>query len=381
MELDYITHIRRTLHMYPELGFEEYKTTELIKSELDKMGIAYDSPLGTGCVAYIKGTGTSSIAFRADIDALPIQEENDVPYRSQRDGVMHACGHDGHTTMLLALIRRIKQSHDIIPLSSTVYFIFQPSEESGAGAHHLLDAYQFEIQPSYIFGLHMQPDNDEGTLLSRPGALTASATEYRFFINGTSSHVANKEQGHSTAEALTMILNQISQIQHYHLPGLKSNIIHIGKLHAGEAINTVPSNGYLEGTIRTYDMDNLAVIKQQMEHIANSAQVITSCTIEVKFAEGYPPTINNESAYAFMSEALIDSKINRIEKEEPYLFGEDFSFYGKVIPSTFAFLGCRNEDKHFVTGLHTSTFNFDESALIYGIDVLEAIFNRFEGLQ
>lgn len=381
MELDYITNIRRTLHMYPELGFEEYKTTELIKSELDKMGISYDSPLETGCVAYIKGTESSSIAFRADIDALPIQEDNDVPYQSLNEGVMHACGHDGHTTMLLTLIRRIKQSHDITPLNSTVYFIFQPSEEANAGAQHLLNAYHFEIQPSYIFGLHMQPDNEEGTLLSRPGALTASATEYRFFINGKSSHVANKEQGHSTAEALTLILNQLSQIQHYHLPGLKTNIIHIGKLHAGEAINTVPSNGYLEGTIRTYDMDNLAVIKLQMENIAAAAQLITGCTIEVRFAEGYPPTINDESAYSFMTEALTSSKINTIEKDEPYLFGEDFSFYGKVIPSTFAFLGCRNEEKHFVTGLHTSTFNFDETALIYGIDVLEAIFNRFEGLQ
>ncbi|UBH07558.1 M20 metallopeptidase family protein [Macrococcus armenti] len=376
MELEYVTNIRRTLHENPEIGLKEHKTTALIKYELDKLGVQYDSPLNTGCIAYIEGTSQSAIAFRADIDALPIQEENDVPYRSKISGLMHACGHDGHTSMLLALIKRIKQAHEITPIRSTVYFIFQPSEESNAGANILLSSYEFRIKPEYIFGLHLQPEAEEGILLSKPGPITASATEYRYFIEGTTSHVANRHEGASAAEALTIVLNQLTHIQHYHLPGLDANIIHIGKLYAGEAINTVPSNGYLEGTIRTFKIDNLETIKLKMQQIAKYASQLTDNKITVQFSEGYPPTVNHEDAYSFMINAINKNIIQYNEIKVPYLFGEDFSFYGNFAPSCFLFLGCKN--KQHITGLHTSTFDFDEKALLYGIDVMHQIFKRFE---
>ncbi|GGB07099.1 amidohydrolase [Macrococcus hajekii] len=378
MEYEYLKETRRWLHQHPELSMQEFETTAFIKNELDALDIPYDTPLPTGVIGYLKGTTEQAVAFRADIDALPIHEENDVDYRSSVDHVMHACGHDGHTTILLAFAKRVKALYDAGKLTATVYFIFQPSEETEAGANQLLNAYSFKLKPDYIFGLHMMPNNEEGLVLSKPGPITASATEYRFFIKGLSAHVANKEQGHSAGEALSFILSQISQLQHYHLPGLRQNIVHIGQFHAGEAINTVPSNGYLEGTIRTYAADDLATVKEQMLKIAEACSVVTGTAVEVKFSEGYPSTSNDTDAYQLMKQASEETSLEWIEKEEPYLFGEDFAFYSQVAPTAFAFLGCRNAEQQFVTGLHTSTLNFDEHVLLGGVDLFSAILARFE---
>ncbi|WP_436970196.1 M20 metallopeptidase family protein [Macrococcus equipercicus] len=377
MELQFLTETRRHLHQHPELSMEEFNTTAFIKSRLDALHISYECPLPTGVIAKIEGSGSTAVGFRADIDALPILEENTCDYKSTVDHVMHACGHDGHTAMLLGFAGRVKQLADSGRLKTTVYFIFQPSEETMAGANQLISAYDFGPLAG-IYGLHMMPDNEEGTILSKPGPLTASATEYRFFISGTSAHVANKEQGQSAGEALAFILNQLSQLQHYHLPGLRQNIVHIGKFSAGEAINTVPSTGYLEGTIRTFDMANLAVVKEQMARIRTACETLTGVSVELKFAEGYPPTINDEAAYQLMQQAAGATDLTWIEKDDPYLFGEDFAFYSTAAPTAFAFLGCRNEAKGFVTGLHTATFNFDEAVLLKGIDLFEAILQQHE---
>lgn len=378
MTEEYLIKTRRWLHQHPELSLQEFETTNFIKKELDSIGVKYDAPLETGVVAYIKGSGDKSIAFRADIDALPIHEENEVEYRSQVDHVMHACGHDGHITMLLTFVKRVKELSEKNPLKSTVYFIFQPAEETYGGANLLLTKYKFDITPSFVFGLHMMPDEKEGIIVSKAGPITASATEYRFFIKGLSAHVANKEQGYSAGEALLTILNQLSQLQHYHLAGLHQNIVHIGSFKSGEAINTVPSNAYLEGTIRTYSQDDLDIVKKQMTRIKEASELLTNCSIELVFAEGYPSTINDPVAYELMKKASMETSLTWVEKDEPYLFGEDFSFYQQIAPTSFAFLGCRNEEKGYVTGLHTSTLNFDERVLAKGVELYESILTQFE---
>lgn len=246
-ELEFVTKHRRHLHQHPELSLHEFETTAYIKAFLDSLNIKYDCPLETGVVAYLEGNGSHTIAYRADIDALPILEENDVPYRSQSDHVMHACGHDGHTTALMLFVQRCKDMQDAGQLPQNVVFIFQPAEETGGGANRLIKAGAFDKYPiEAVFGIHVNPFADEGIAVIRDEEITASATEYRFFLTGLSSHVADKEQGHSCGEALQHVLTQISQIQQFHLNGLKRNIVHIGHFKAGEAINTVPSNGYLE---------------------------------------------------------------------------------------------------------------------------------------
>ncbi|EHJ08306.1 amidohydrolase [Staphylococcus simiae] len=379
-ELEFVTQHRRHLHQHPELSLQEFETTEYIKQFLDDLNITYDCPLETGVIAYLEGNGSHTLAFRADIDALPIFEENEVPYRSQTDNVMHACGHDGHTTALMLFVKRCKDLADKGELPQNVVFIFQPAEETGGGANRLIKAGAFDKYPiEAVFGIHVNPFTDEGGAVIRDEEITASATEYRFYFNGLSSHVADKEQGHSCGEALQHALIQIAQIQQFHLNGLKRNIVHIGHFEAGEAINTVPSNGYLEGTIRTYDIDDLTTVKQQMIKIAESVKLLFNVDCEVKFAEGYPPTMNSPKLRAQVEQALTEADLKVIDKPTPFLFGEDFSFYGQQLaPAYFVFMGTRNKDKGFVTGLHTSHLNFDEHVLIDVANYYENILKNYK---
>lgn len=377
-ELEFVTQHRRHLHQNPELSLEEYETTNHIIAFLESINVPYERPLETGVVAHLKGNGNHTVAFRADIDALPIDEENEIDFKSTKANVMHACGHDGHTTALLLFVRRCKALYDKGELPQNVVFIFQPAEETGAGANRLIKAGAFDHHPiEAVFGIHVMPFNDEGTVTIMNEEITASATEYRFFLKGKSSHVANKEQGRSCGEGLIHVLNQVSQIQQYHLNGLQRNIVHIGRFNAGEAINTVPSQGYLEGTIRTYDTNDLQAVKDQMSKIAQSVQLLFGVNCEVKFEEGYPPTYNDPTLHDGVVQALKDADFNVVELEKPYLFGEDFSFYSQIAPSYFAFVGIRNEANDWVHGLHTPKLNFDEAQLIRIADYYENLLFQY----
>ncbi|MGN5882570.1 M20 metallopeptidase family protein [Staphylococcus simulans] len=377
-ELEFVTEHRRHLHQNPELSLEEHETTAHLIAFLESIGVPYERPLETGVIAYLQGNGDHTVAFRADIDALPIQEENEVAFKSSKANVMHACGHDGHTTALMLFVRRCKALYDEGKLPQNVVFIFQPAEETGAGANRLIKAGAFDNYPiEAVFGIHVMPFNDEGTVTILNEEITASATEYRFFLKGQSSHVANKEQGKSCGEALTHVLNQVGQIQQYHLNGLQRNIVHMGRFNAGEAINTVPSNGYLEGTIRTYDTNDLQAVKDQMTKIAQSVQLLFGVNCEVKFEEGYPPTYNDPSLHDGVVRALKAADFNVVEMDKPYLFGEDFSFYSQIAPSYFAFVGIRNEAKDWVHGLHTPKLNFDEGQLIRIADYYENLLFQY----
>lgn len=379
-ELEFVTKHRRHLHQYPELSLHEFETTKYIKEFLDKLGVEYDCPLETGTIAYLEGQSNHTIAFRADIDALPIFEENDIDYRSKTDNVMHACGHDGHTTALMLFVKRCKAMADKGELPHNVVFIFQPAEETGGGANRLIKAGAFEKYPiEAVFGIHVNPFAEEGKVVIRDEEITASATEYRFYLNGLSSHVADKEQGHSCGEALQHVLAQVGQIQQYHLNGLKRNIVHMGHFEAGEAINTVPSHGYLEGTIRTYDVDDLTVVKQQMYKIAESVQLLFNVDCQVKFEEGYPPTMNSPELRESVEQALNKANLEVIDKPTPFLFGEDFSFYGQQLaPAYFVFVGTQNKAKGYVTGLHTSHLNFDEKILIDVANYYEELLRNYK---
>lgn len=377
-ELEFVTQHRRHLHQNPELSLEEYETTNHIIAFLESINVPYERPLETGVVAHLKGNGNHTVAFRADIDALPIDEENEIDFKSTKANVMHACGHDGHTTALLLFVRRCKALYDKGELPQNVVFIFQPAEETGAGANRLIKAGAFDHHPiEAVFGIHVMPFNDEGTVTIMNEEITASATEYRFFLKGKSSHVANKEQGRSCGEGLIHVLNQVGQIQQYHLNGLQRNIVHIGRFNAGEAINTVPSQGYLEGTIRTYDTNDLQAVKDQMSKIAQSVQLLFGVNCEVKFEEGYPPTYNDPTLHDGVVRALKDADFNVVELEKPYLFGEDFSFYSQIAPSYFAFVGIRNEANDWVHGLHTPKLNFDEAQLIRIADYYENLLFQY----
>ena len=378
-ELEFVTTHRRHLHQHPELSLHEFETTKYITAFLDDIGVSYERPLETGAIAYLEGNSDHTIAFRADIDALPIFEENDIDYRSQVDNVMHACGHDGHTTALMLFVKRCKDQANKVLLPHNVVFNFQPAEETGGGANRLIKAGAFNNYPiEAIFGVHVNPFAEEGQIVIRDNEITASATEYRFYLQGLSSHVADKEQGHSCGEALQHVLAQVGMIQQFHLNGLKRNIVHMGHFEAGEAINTVPSHGYLEGTIRTYDANDLNSVKTQMQKIAKSVSLLFNVDCQVKFEEGYPATMNSPQLRNTVEQAIVNAGLEVVEKPLPFLFGEDFSFYGQQLaPAYFAFVGTRNEAKNYITGLHTSHLNFDERVLIYVADYYENLLKQY----
>lgn len=378
-ELEFVQNTRRYLHQHPELSMQEYETTAYIESFLKELEIPYERPIQTGIIGYLKGNSNHTIAYRADIDALPIQEANDISYKSTVDNVMHACGHDGHTTALMLFTKRCKALYDKGQLPHNVVFIYQPSEETEAGANQLIQSKVFDKHNiEKIYGVHIMPFEDAGTVAFKNDEITASATEYRFYLNGLSSHVASKEEGKAASEAMMHVLSQVTQIQQFHLNGLNRNIVHVGQFNVGEAINTVPQNGYLEGTIRTYDTNDLQIVKDQMQKIAASVELLFNVTCTLKYAEGYPPTINDASLYEGVTNALSEVNLTQHELEKPYLFGEDFSFYRNLAPSYFVFFGTRNIEKDYVYGLHTNRLNFDEEILISIADYYTALLTQGE---
>ena len=376
-ELKFVTEHRRYLHRYPELSLEEFKTTEYIIDVLEQLGISYYKVLDTGVIAYLNGNSETTLGFRADIDALPVHEQNDVEYKSSVDNVMHACGHDGHTTALLLFAQRAKALFDKGELKHNCVFIFQPSEESNAGANLLINAWDNRPGLDAIFGVHLMPDEDEGLVLYRDDELTASATEYHFTVKGASAHVAQKHQGVSALETILKIASEVGNIQQFHLDGLNRNIIHMGQIHSGEAVNTVPANAGLSGTIRTYEASDLAVIKAQLTKIKEAAELLYGASVELHYTEGYPAVKNDGALRKTAETAITAAGLRGIEKDKPYLFGEDFSFYSNIAKTYFVFMGSRNTEKGFASSLHTDTFNFDERVLIKVADYYEALLNNY----
>lgn len=376
-ELKFVTEHRRYLHQHPELSLEEYKTTEYIISVLKDIGVSFYQVLDTGVIATLSGNSGTTLGFRADIDALPVHEQNNVEYKSRNDNVMHACGHDGHTTALLLFVKRAKALSDTGELKHNCVFIFQPSEEANAGANLMINAWDNRPEFDAIFGVHLMPDEDEGLVLYRDGELTASATEYHFRVKGASAHVAQKHQGVSALETILKIASEVGSIQQFHLDGLNRNIIHMGKIHGGEAVNTVPANAGLSGTIRTYEASDLAVIKSQLTKIKEAAELLYGASVELHYTEGYPAVKNNSELREVVETSIGSAGLRGIEKDKPYLFGEDFSFYSNIAKTYFVFAGSRNLEKGYASSLHTDTFNFDERVLIKVADYYEALLNNY----
>ncbi len=376
-ELKFVTEHRRYLHQHPELSLEEYKTTEYIISVLKDIGVSFYQVLDTGVIATLSGNSGTTLGFRADIDALPVHEQNNVEYKSRNDNVMHACGHDGHTTALLLFVKRAKALSDTGELKHNCVFIFQPSEEANAGANLMINAWDNRPEFDAIFGVHLMPDEDEGLVLYRDGELTASATEYHFRVKGASAHVAQKHQGVSALETILKIASEVGSIQQFHLDGLNRNIIHMGKIHGGEAVNTVPANAGLSGTIRTYEASDLAIIKSQLTKIKEAAELLYGASVELHYTEGYPAVKNNSELREVVETSIGSAGLRGAEKDKPYLFGEDFSFYSNIAKTYFVFAGSRNLEKGYASSLHTDTFNFDERVLIKVADYYEALLNNY----
>lgn len=367
-QANWIVDIRRQLHRFPELMYEEVKTSQLVQDTLDHLGITYQSGLaGTGVMATL-GTGESPcIALRADMDALPILEEADVPFRSEVDGKMHACGHDCHTAMLLGAARLLKARESELP--GTVRLLFQPAEEGGAGGKKMRDEGALE-NPSVerIFGLHVWPTLPTGTIGSRTGTFLAAAGEVGITIHGKGGHAAKPHLCIDPITTAAKVITELQTIISRNLDPLDSGVISITAIHGGDAYNVIPESVRLTGTIRALTMERFHWLQQKVQSVATQVAVASECTATVEFpGEAYPPTVNDgdvwNSVQEFAGELLGRDNVHEMP---PVMGGEDFAFYTEQVRGCFVGLGVRNEEIGCTYHLHNPKFKADESALPIG---------------
>jgi amidohydrolase len=365
---DWIVGLRRELHRFPELMYEEVKTSQLVCDTLDQLGIAYERGIAeTGVVATL-GTGDSPcIALRADMDALPIHEETDVPFRSEVDGKMHACGHDCHTAMLLGAAKLLRERES--ELQGTVRLLFQPAEEGGAGGKRMRDEGALE-NPGVerIFGLHVWPMLPTGTIGSRTGTFLAAAGEMDITIRGKGGHAAMPHLCIDPVVTAAKVITELQTIVSRQLDPLDSGVISVTTIHGGEAYNVIPETVRLTGTIRALTTDRFRWLQDRVQSLATQVATANDCTATVEFLDNaYPPTVNDAEVWsdvrAFAGELLGSDAVHEIP---PVMGGEDFAFYTERVPGCFVGLGVRNESTGCTYHVHHPMFKVDEEALPIG---------------
>ncbi len=366
---DNIIQTRRDIHMHPELGFQEYRTSALVAKRLGEMGIHVKTGVGkTGVVGVLKGENDGPvIALRADMDALPMQETGDVPYRSVIDGVMHACGHDGHVAMLLGAAQVLSAKRE--SLSGMVKFIFQPAEEGEGGARYMIaDGVLDGVDE--IYGIHLWNYQKYGTVGVKPGPVLASADIFDLVIRGKGGHGAAPQGTQDTIVAAAQLINMLQTIVSRNSNPLENTVLTVGSIHGGYNFNIIADEVKLSGTTRAYTEANRNMIKTRMKEIIAGVEKAFGVSAELDYQDGYPPTINDEQ----VTERLIISarKIVGDGVIHPYMTmgGEDFSYFAQKVPGCFIFIGSSPADKPPMSvPHHCSHFDIDERALLVGSSV------------
>ena len=365
-----IIEFRRTIHSNPELSFKEYQTTNYIESILDEYKISHKRITDTGVVALI-GNGDNCVALRADIDALPIEEENSIEFKSCNTGVMHACGHDMHTAMLLGATIILKEMEN--ELNGQVKIIFQPGEEKIPGGGKLMiDAGVLENpKPSAIFGQHIFPDGESGKIYIKDGYVMASADELYWTLKGKGAHAAQPHQGNDSILAAANLINYLQSIVSRTINPLSSGVLSVTSIHGGSATNIIPEEVKLMGTFRSYDnewrMKSMELINEASVSICKNFGV--ECSFDPLL--GYPPLFNNKETTEFAkktAEEILGS--DNVMEFEPKMWAEDFAFYSQLIPATFWFIGSKQNSEDTIYGLHNPKLNPDENLMKNGTALL-----------
>lgn len=360
--------IRRHLHQYPELSWKEKDTSDYIAQQLDKIGVTYTRGwAGHGIVAVL-GKGKNCVALRADIDALPITERNNCQYKSKNEGVMHACGHDVHTTCLLGAIKILKQMED--HLNVQVKCIFQPAEELlPGGASVMIKEGVFDSpKPSKIFGLHVHPPLEVGKVGFHGGQYMASADEIRITVKGKGGHAAIPEDCIDPVIISANILVQLQQVISRKSSPLSPAVLSFGKINTnGGATNIIPNEVFIEGTFRAMDEQWRYRAHDLIKDIINSNCKAYGATAIIDIKVGYPSLFNDEK----LTKETINSATNLLGKDNVValpkrMSAEDFAFYSHEIPACFYRLGTGNIKKGIISPVHTDTFDVDEDCLLVG---------------
>lgn len=366
-----LVEIRRKIHQNPELSFQEYSTSALIQKELASIGLDFTILANTGVVAEFGNDGGKCVALRADIDALPIVEENDVPYKSLNDGVMHACGHDMHTTMLLGATKILFENKELLP--GKVKVIFQPGEEkTPGGASILLKEGLLELgqKPDIIFGQHVDPDANVGTVSFSVGPMLASADELYWTLRGHGVHAAQPHKGNDVIVAASALIQHLQTIVSRMRNPLYPGVLSVASIHAGSATNILPEELTMMGTLRSFNnewrFEALDRIKTATKEICELYGVDGVCNPSI----GYPPLVTDSFATTIARAAANKVEgIESVQQFEPKMWAEDFAFYAEKIPACFWMLGVKDHSVTTMPGLHNPRFLPQEEAMKLGISM------------
>lgn len=376
---------RRRLHQRPELGFKEQLTSEFIGQKLQEWGIEHQTGIAkTGIVAIIRGEGvevqggTPVLGIRADMDALPIQEQNDVPYRSQHDGIMHACGHDGHTAIALGTAYYLSQhKKDFV---GTVKIIFQPAEEGPGGAKPMIEAGVLKNPDvDAIIGLHLWNNLPLGTVGVRNGALMAAVELFNCKIMGKGGHGAMPHQTVDSIVVAAQVVNALQTIVARNVDPIDSAVVTVGEFHAGTAHNVIADTAMLSGTVRYFNPKFAGYFGKRVEQIIAGVCHSHGASYELEYWQLYPPVVNDSHmAQLVRSQAIevVETPVG-IVPECQTMGGEDMAFFLQQVPGCYFFLGSANPDKNLAYPHHHPRFDFDETALGMGMEIFARCVEKF----
>lgn len=368
-----IATLRRDLHAHPELCFEEQRTSDLIAAALEGWGIPVHRGLGkTGVVGIVKnGSSARAVGLRADIDALPITEKNTFAHASRHAGRMHACGHDGHTAMLLAAAKHLATNRHF---DGTVYLVFQPAEEGGGGAREMIRDGLFERFPmEAIFGAHNWPGLEAGQFAVKTGPVFASSNEFKVTIRGKGAHAAMPHNGIDPVLVACQLVNAWQGIVTRNKRPIDTAVISTTMIHAGEATNVIPDSVELQGTVRTFTTEVLDLVERRMQQVAEATCAAYDARCEFEFHRNYPPTINHPAETEFVRRTLgqVVGEANVLEFE-PTMGAEDFSFYLQQQPGCYFVIG-NGDGTHREAGhglgpcmLHNPSYDFNDELIPIG---------------
>jgi hippurate hydrolase len=365
--------IRRDIHAHPELCFEELRTADLVAQKLTEWGIPVHRGLGgTGVVGIVKnGQSPRAIGLRADMDALPMQEFNTFDHASRHAGKMHACGHDGHTAMLLAAAQYFSKHRNF---DGTVYLIFQPAEEGGGGAREMMKDGLFDKFPmDAVFGMHNWPGMPVGAFALSSGPVMASSNEFKITVRGKGGHAAMPHTGLDPVPVACQLVQAFQTIISRNKKPIDAGVVSVTMIHAGEASNVIPDSCELQGTVRTFTLEVLDLIEQRMKQITEHTCAAFGVSCEFEFVRNYPPTINSASESEFARQVmagLVGSENVRVQ--EPTMGAEDFAYMLQAKPGAYCFIG-NGDGAHREMGhgggpctLHNPSYDFNDELIPLG---------------